>query len=226
MSKQLVEKLSRSDVERCDWCGKDQQLHTYNITGKASDVSGIRAEIIVLCSCCLNVVIKDQIAEEKLFIRIAIREQITLEEIYKSLQMPIPINLKKFEEEKKHLIDLLMTVNAHVGYLLQLNQQEKAIAFIRADILRALVEEAKMTPSEVAINIGRNKKYVVEQLKLRRAFPNAIADDNTLLLDHYMVASKVNYPEDWLLKAQEKGLNPKELKNLIENDDVFIIVDK
>ncbi len=213
MSNALNKELIFEDIEECEWCGEDNNLHIFSITRRVIDQPGIRADSIVLCEKCLKNYEKSKIPAEKFFIRIAIREQEKLENVFKALSLPIPITLKKLEEEKDSVSHTMVTIATHIDYLVELSQKEKDLAFVRGEIIKRLVDDAGVQPAEIAREIGRNKSFVVQHLKMRRAFPDAEPNDNQLLVEHYMTAATTNNPDRWLEEAEEKGLSPGALKS-------------
>ncbi len=216
----LCHELPRGEIDCCEWCGDDKTIYLYSVTGKVVDKPGIRADIIGLCSICLRQVRQGRIPADKLFIRVAIREQARVEDIFMALAIPIPIKLKYLEEEKEDVMHFILAISTHIDYLLELNQKEKAVNFLRGDIIKKLMDDGGMKPADIARDIGQNKSFVVNHLKLKKAFPEAKPDDNDLLIEHYMIAAKTNNPEKWLMKAQQKNLSVGELKKVVKDSCV------
>lgn len=209
----------------CEYCGRTPGAYeTHHITpkgmGGASPIREIRANKINLCVECHDLAHDEKVERSELYVRVAVRENVAVREVYEANKLAVPENIEELETEKEELKQertgaFWMPNEQLISALIDLEHKEDELHFVRGQIIEVLVERG-FSQSYIASQSGRSTAYVRLHLRTYRAFRDESTRNPFLSWTHHRIAAETDDPAGWIEKAAEEQMSTREMARLVK----------
>lgn len=148
-----------------------------------------------------------------LIVVVAEREDKTVEEIYDTLNLPLPEQIEaiKRKESEPSLEELIQTY-------IQVEEHEQEARWTKGQLLDVMLN-AGAKQKWLSSQIGVSPAQIRELVKVYRTFPEASMRIPSLSWYHHRVATNSDKPEEYIIKANDEQLSTRKLKKVILSDE-------
>jgi len=196
----------------CEYCSSPAHGWPHHIRTRGAGGKEIKTNLIQLCGECHRKVHDGKIKRRELIEIVAKRENLEVEDVYKSLGWAVEDSIPNQVQitsvlAGKTLEDLIEL------YLFCLESGESSM-WDRATIVTA-IHETGLDPSQIASMLGCSTSQVRKLVKTFNAFPTPDSRINLLSFRHHLLAAHTDDPGHWISKAADNLWSTRQMQEEI-----------